>query len=73
MEDTTLTAICDIRPERMEPYPELVSYTHLVSLFAVDAGEVRVRRKAAGQLLFHFIIMRLSLIHILLIFMSDSI
>ena len=22
MEDTTLTAICDIRPERMEPYPE---------------------------------------------------
>ena len=29
MEDTTLTAICDIRPERMEPYPEPHHYTSI--------------------------------------------
>ena len=29
MEDTTLTAICDIRPERMKPYPEPHHYTSI--------------------------------------------
>ena len=29
MEDTTLTAICDIRPERMEPYLEPHHYTSI--------------------------------------------
>ena len=29
MEDTTLTAICDIRPERMDPYPEPHHYTSI--------------------------------------------
>ena len=29
MEDTELAALCDIRPERMEPYPDKRHYTDL--------------------------------------------
>ena len=40
MEDTELVAICDIRPERMEPYPDKRQYTDFEEMLAKEEIDI---------------------------------
>ena len=40
MEDVELVAICDIRPERMEPYPEKRQYTDFEEMLATEELDI---------------------------------